>query len=435
MAWRWRTSDPPRAWMILCLIGTIRSSFVRRTSRSIRSTMRIPNRPTLSSKHGPMPRRVVPALSPPFAFSSSPSRILWYGITTWARSLIIRFVTGWPRRRRSSSSARTCAGSTTTPFPITFRVRLRRTPEGNRWNLYSSSPTCTVCPAFAPPWKRTTTSARSARKSMIFPFPSSPNWSPTTTVAGIEPCAGRQAPVYVCWRANPKYPESLLASGRGSVKALVLATILVASSGVLYIPAADAAAPRVTITMQATTSGWNFFLDPEHPNPTINVRVGVEVTFEIKWFDSFHNFAIYPRDTPPWEVFPGDPDAIVRSLVVDENVRTASVTITFTEPASFEYYCEIHLTMHGSLNVLGPENEAPVVGFIVGFPVSPVPGQDVSFVASIVDLDLDAVSFNWTVGKLCERILYDEFFCDGGVSDVGRTEAGGGTAFMTYAFY
>ena len=219
------------------------------------------------------------------------------------------------------------------------------------------------------------------------------------------------------------------------MKALVLATILVASSGVLYIPAADAAAPRVTITMQATTSGWNFFLDPEHPNPTINVRVGVEVTFEIEWFDSFHNFAIYPRDTPPWEVFPGDPDAIVRSLVVDENVRTASVTITFTEPASFEYYCEIHLTMHGILNVLGPENEAPVVGFIVGFPVSSVPGQDVSFVASIVDLDLDAVSFNWTVGKLCERILYDEFFCDGGVSDVGRTEAGGGTAFMTYAFY
>src|SRR5688500_10922220 len=39
----------------------------------------------------------------------------------------------------------------------------------------------TVCPAFAPPWYRTTQSARSAITSTSFPFPSSPHWAPTTT--------------------------------------------------------------------------------------------------------------------------------------------------------------------------------------------------------------------------------------------------------------
>ena len=58
--------------------------------------MRMPNRPTLSSKEGPIPRSVVPAPKMPFSFSSSPSMILWYGITTCARSLMRRFSTEWP---------------------------------------------------------------------------------------------------------------------------------------------------------------------------------------------------------------------------------------------------------------------------------------------------------------------------------------------------
>src|SRR5207302_1882241 len=95
----------------------------------------------------------------PFNFSSRPSRILWYGITTCARSLFRRFVMAWPRARVSSISFRSCAGSMTTPFPITFIVRFRRTPDGSKWNAYRSFPTWTVWPAFAPPWNRATTSA------------------------------------------------------------------------------------------------------------------------------------------------------------------------------------------------------------------------------------------------------------------------------------
>ena len=43
------------------------------------------------------------------------------------------------------------------------------------------SPRSTVCPAFAPPWYRTTQSARSASTSTSLPFPSSPHCAPTTT--------------------------------------------------------------------------------------------------------------------------------------------------------------------------------------------------------------------------------------------------------------
>ena len=39
----------------------------------------------------------------------------------------------------------------------------------------------TVCPAFAPPWYRTTQSAPSAITSTSLPLPSSPHWAPTTT--------------------------------------------------------------------------------------------------------------------------------------------------------------------------------------------------------------------------------------------------------------
>src|SRR5205823_2908857 len=49
-----------------------------------------------------------------------------------------------------------------------------------------SPSTTRVCPALLPPWKRTTTSASAARRSTIFPFPSSPHWVPVTTAAGTE---------------------------------------------------------------------------------------------------------------------------------------------------------------------------------------------------------------------------------------------------------
>src|SRR4051794_5743154 len=42
-----------------------------------------------------------------------------------------------------------------------------------------------VWPALLPPWKRITSSARSASRSVTFPFPSSPHWAPTITIPGM----------------------------------------------------------------------------------------------------------------------------------------------------------------------------------------------------------------------------------------------------------
>src|SRR6185369_13222167 len=43
-----------------------------------------------------------------------------------------------------------------------------------------------VWPALWPPWKRTTTSARSDSQSTIFPLPSSPHCEPTTTTLAMN---------------------------------------------------------------------------------------------------------------------------------------------------------------------------------------------------------------------------------------------------------
>src|SRR6185437_16787943 len=54
-----------------------------------------------------------------------------------------------------------------------------------RCSLNVWRPRTIVCPALLPPWKRTTASARSASRSVTFPFPSSPHWAPTNTIPGI----------------------------------------------------------------------------------------------------------------------------------------------------------------------------------------------------------------------------------------------------------
>src|SRR3954453_7625000 len=51
-----------------------------------------------------------------------------------------------------------------------------------------------VWPALLPPWKRTTASACSASRSVIFPLPSSPHWAPTMTIPGTGRSLGRAAP-------------------------------------------------------------------------------------------------------------------------------------------------------------------------------------------------------------------------------------------------
>src|SRR3954451_7788394 len=59
-------------------------------------------------------------------------------------------------------------------------------PDGMRWNLNTSPARTIVWPALLPPWKRTTASACSASRSVIFPFPSSPHWAPTMTMPGMS---------------------------------------------------------------------------------------------------------------------------------------------------------------------------------------------------------------------------------------------------------
>src|SRR5207244_9743178 len=85
-----------------------------------------------------------------------------------------------PRDVRASSSVKKVSGSSTTPLPTTHTAPWM-IPDGIWCSTNSPAPVSTVWPALAPPWYRTTRSARSARTSTIFPLPSSPHWAPTTT--------------------------------------------------------------------------------------------------------------------------------------------------------------------------------------------------------------------------------------------------------------
>src|SRR5207253_1476648 len=85
-----------------------------------------------------------------------------------------------PRDVSASSSVKNVSGSSTTPFPASHTAPWM-IPDGIWCSTNSPAPVSTVWPALAPPWYRTTRSARSARTSTIFPLPSSPHWAPTTT--------------------------------------------------------------------------------------------------------------------------------------------------------------------------------------------------------------------------------------------------------------
>ena len=76
-------------------------------------------------------------------------------------------------------------GSITIPSPSTNPHSSRVIPEGSRWNFRTLSPRTTVCPALLPPWNLATHVALSANLSTSLPFPSSPHWAPSTTVAGM----------------------------------------------------------------------------------------------------------------------------------------------------------------------------------------------------------------------------------------------------------
>src|SRR5205085_8930703 len=135
-----------------------------------------------------MPRPVVPIFLRPL-FSSRPRSIrLWYGKMTWAFSLTTSCCgsTSRPRLLRMSISCQSASGSTTTPLPMKQRFPGWSTPLGTRCRTVLVPPTTRVCPALAPPWKRTTTSAQEVKRSTIFPFPSSPHCAPTITTLDME---------------------------------------------------------------------------------------------------------------------------------------------------------------------------------------------------------------------------------------------------------
>ncbi|EKD85599.1 MAG: hypothetical protein ACD_37C00681G0009 [uncultured bacterium] len=80
-----------------------------------------------------------------------------------------------PSSRSIFISVNKTSRSTITPLAITPTTFLCKIPEGIKWKGYFLLFAITVWPALLPPWKRTTKSEVEARKSMIFPFPSSPH--------------------------------------------------------------------------------------------------------------------------------------------------------------------------------------------------------------------------------------------------------------------
>src|SRR5579883_106633 len=134
-----------------------------------------------------MPRPVVPIFWGPRASSRARSIAACDGriSAAFSASFSEAGVTCTPFAPIASISRSSAQGSTTTPLPITESLPGRTTPEGNRLRRYSTLPMTSVWPALWPPWKRTTTSARSQSQSTIFPLPSSPHWAPITATLAI----------------------------------------------------------------------------------------------------------------------------------------------------------------------------------------------------------------------------------------------------------
>src|SRR5437763_16794176 len=102
------------------------------------------------------------------------------------------------------------------PGPITQMRPGWSTPAGIRLRIVFSPSTTRVCPALLPPWKRTTTSASAARRTTIFPFPSSPHRVPVTTAAGTERIQPQHVGRYGL-RALPQLRHHLRRDGIGVV--------------------------------------------------------------------------------------------------------------------------------------------------------------------------------------------------------------------------
>src|SRR3989344_8080153 len=83
-----------------------------------------------------------------------------------------------PASSKIRISSRRVGRCTTIPAPRTIGFPSRRHPEGRRRKTCFLPLTTIVCPALAPPEALATISKCSARRSTIFPFPSSPHCAP-----------------------------------------------------------------------------------------------------------------------------------------------------------------------------------------------------------------------------------------------------------------
>ena len=135
-----------------------------------------------------MPRPVVPILALPRASSRARSKVRCNGNINAAFSATLsRLGSNFtPCSSIRSISSNKAQGSTTTPLPIIDNLPGRTTPEGSKLSLKTSPSMTKVWPALCPPWKRTTTSARSESQSTILPLPSSPHCEPMTTTFAIS---------------------------------------------------------------------------------------------------------------------------------------------------------------------------------------------------------------------------------------------------------
>src|SRR5918998_6420341 len=102
-------------------------------------------------------------------------------------STLRRSLTRKPLASSASTSSTSTSGLTTTPLPMVHTTPSRTMPEGTRCSLNSSSPTLTVWPALLPPEYRDTYPTSDASASQTLPLPSSPQASPSTTVAVKAP--------------------------------------------------------------------------------------------------------------------------------------------------------------------------------------------------------------------------------------------------------
>ena len=92
-----------------------------------------------------------------------------------ARLEILNLLVSIPFFSKLSSSPNITSGLITTPLPITAPLDAAKIPEGIKRILNSLPSISIVWPALLPPFERTAIAASLLKKSVIFPFPSSPH--------------------------------------------------------------------------------------------------------------------------------------------------------------------------------------------------------------------------------------------------------------------